>query len=346
MRDARIRLLLVYQDERLASSRIRVLEMAPWLERLGAEVECRAYPEGPAQWRALLARAASADVVLLQKKLPGILAAALLRRLRAPLVFDFDDAIPLRQHPRGGVFESATRARRFARVVRAARAIVAGNEHLAKLCGRPPEDVLVCPSAVPTDVPLRWERPANALARIGWIGGRGNLDQLEELAAPLGRLAQRHELCFVVISDERPRAWRACPLEWIPWSAQDQGRELARLDIGVMPLADTPWNRGKCAYKLLQYMATGVACVVSPVGMNAQVVEPARNGLLADTPEAWERALERLLSDPALRDALGRAGRSTVEREFAYPVLAERLLRFLRSVERPAPGPPVRQNRG
>jgi glycosyltransferase involved in cell wall biosynthesis len=111
-------------------------------------------------------------------------------------------------------------------------------------------------------------------------------------------------------------------IENVPWRLEDEGRLLADGDIGIAPLPDTPQARGKCGFKVLQYMAAGLPVVTSPVGANAEYVRPEETGLHAGPAEEWVAAIGRLAADPALREHMGRAGRRRVEREFDFAVLA------------------------
>ena len=112
------------------------------------------------------------------------------------------------------------------------------------------------------------------------------------------------------------------PMDSLPWAEATESEDIARLDIGIMPLVDAPFERGKCGYKLIQYMACGLPVVASPVGVNRQIVEHGVNGFLADTPEAWATALRTLCHDPALRARMGAAGRRKVEQQYCLHVTA------------------------
>ncbi len=180
-------------------------------------------------------------------------------------------------------------------------------------------------------MPSRADRPDNPVACIGWVGGQGNLASLAAIGPILQRLAERRRFRFTVVSDGRFEL-DGVEVVNIPWSLERQEEEIARFDIGVMPLEEaTPWSHGKCSYKLLQYMAAGVAPVASPVGMNTEVVEDGVNGLLAGDPQAWELCLTRLLDDAPLRLRLGVAGQRTVAEGYTYPVIAERWCDFLQA---------------
>jgi hypothetical protein len=333
-----MKVLMIHPGEDLPSSRIRILAAIPHLEHLGVEATARTYPRGLTARRRLLREANAHDVVVVHYKLPSVADGVLWRRLRPPLVFDFDDALPFRRLPRNGSHASRSRRLRFELAGAVADAFACGSAHLAGLVERTAKPVRILPSPVPVDVPQRGDAPPDGPARIGWIGGRGNLESLARLGGTLGTLAERHDLFVSVIADaslELP----GCRVEHVPWTLEGQAAALARLDVGVMPLVDTPWNRGKCAYKLLQYMAAGVACVASPVGMNAELIVPEENGLLADGEEEWARALGRLLDDADLRRRLGRAGRATVEGTYDYASVAKRWLEFFESLSEAGASP-------
>ena len=323
-----MKILFIHREPALASARVRILGLVPHLEMLGVRCETHEHPVSALGLRALLSSRHGADVVVLQKKLPSFADAIAWRASSVPIVFDYDDAILFRQQPRGGSYHSATRERRFARACRLADAFVCGNEYLAGFCRPHGKPVLVAPSPVPLDVPRGIPGRFGDPVRIGWIGSPRNLDALETLASPLRELARRRRIVLVVVS-EASFELEGVPTEHVPWELAYQEQVLANLDVGVMPLEDSPWARGKCAYKLLQYMAAELPVVASPVGMNSELVDDGRNGLLAATSDEWGSAVDRLLTDAELAGKLARAGRETVEAGFGYPAQAARWRDFL-----------------
>ncbi len=332
-----MKVLFIHREPALASARVRILELVPHLEKLGMRCETTEHPNSALGLRALLSSRHGAAVVVLQKKAPSFADGLAWRASSVPIVFDYDDAIAFRQQPRGGSYHSPTRKRRFDRACRLADAFVCGNEYLAGLCRRHGKPVLVAPSPVPLDVPRVVPGRFGEPVRIGWLGSPGNLETLAMLASPLRELARRRRIVLVVIS-EASFELEGVPTEHVPWKLALQERALANLDVGVMPIGDSPWSRGKCAYKLLQYMAAELPVVASPVGMNSDVVRDGQNGLLAATPDEWGSAVERLLADPDLAGKLGRAGRETVEAGFGYPAQAARWRDFLAGLSDPAGG--------
>jgi glycosyltransferase involved in cell wall biosynthesis len=267
---------------------------------------------------------------------PARLELALLRR--RPYVLDLDDAIfhNYDRHPLRAV--RALYARKIDRLMRGAALVTAGNGYLAaraRDAGAPWVEVL--PTVVDLDrYPQCARGPASEVLTVGWIGSPATVHYLDALASPLRRLSGERRLRLCVVGGGEVRL-TGVEVETVAWSPQSESRAIARFDIGVMPLADSPWERGKCGYKLIQYMACGVPVVASPVGVNASLVSEGENGYLAADDDAWYVALARLGSDPTLRAALGAAGRRRVEREYCVQVTAPRLARWLQCVVERAP---------
>jgi glycosyltransferase involved in cell wall biosynthesis len=166
--------------------------------------------------------------------------------------------------------------------------------------------------------------------RVGWIGTPSSAAYLAEAAEPLRRLAETGPLTLVTVG-AAPVNLPGVPEEFRPWSEATEAAEISGFDVGIMPLPDNSFTRGKSGYKLLQYMAAGRPVVASPVGENKTIVEDGANGFLAASPAGWITALERLRADPGLRRTLGRAGRARVAADYALDALAPRLAEALRA---------------
>jgi glycosyltransferase involved in cell wall biosynthesis len=172
-------------------------------------------------------------------------------------------------------------------------------------------------------------QPRNALFTIGWIGTPPNARYLNPIAPALAEVAAQGRARLAAVG-ARKRDLAGVPSEIRPWSVETEVREIQSFDAGIMPLPDNPFERGKCAFKLLQYFSCGRAAVASPVGVNAKIVEHGVNGFLASSVGEWKTALSALRDDPALRRRLGAAGRATVERDFDAAKIAPRLAALLR----------------
>lgn len=275
------------------------------------------------------------DAVFLHRE-ASLIGPAWLERLvsrRNPrLVYDFDDAVWLPYvSPRNRYFAYLKAPWKTATACRLAQAVIVGNEHLADYARQYNHSVAVVPSTV--SLAEYTVRPATTGGTpvIGWTGSHSSAQYLRLIAEPLRRLAQRRRFRFVVIGTERveiPGVDVACR----PWRSETEVQDLWELDVGVMPLTDDPWTRGKCAMKAIQYLAVGVPAVVSPVGANTEVIRHGENGFCAATEEEWLRLLDQLLSTPELRRRLGEAGRKTVTDSYSAEVQAPRVARILRGV--------------
>jgi glycosyltransferase involved in cell wall biosynthesis len=208
--------------------------------------------------------------------------------------------------------------------------VVVGNEYLAT---RAKKAGAAWVESVPTVIDLeRYPSPkkfnaAGAVPRIVWIGSPGTVPYLARLAEPLAALARRCDFALRVVGGKLTLP--GINIECVDWTENSEVASIAEGDIGIMPLRDTPWERGKCGYKLIQYMACGLPVVASPVGVNQQIVREGENGFLASNNGEWVACLERLLLDPQLRAQMGAAGRQRVESEYCVQVTASRYGRLL-----------------
>lgn len=268
-------------------------------------------------------RVRRADVVVLQRPLLPTAAVFLEKRLarrNRHLIFDVDDAI-LELH-----------AGQAQTILRLARRVVVATPYLRGQVEPFNPNVAVVATPVDPDAIKPSARRANDCPVIGWIGTSGNLPYLQPLAPVLRRLAATHRFRFrLVCNRASPGEYPDTPAEIIEWRLENETAELQALDIGIMPLRDDPWCRGKAGFKLLQYMAAGLPVVASPVGFNSELVQPGVNGYLADSPAEWEQALARLLADAALRRQLGQQGRALVEQEFSLRVSFAKLRQVIES---------------
>lgn len=339
----RLRVIALTGGRSVPSGRFRVEQLVPALARAGVDVTVRpgrvsCYPPARRWLRPLWLPAAvlsripdvvateGGQVTLLQREFISTLV-TLEGLTRRPRVLDVDDAIWL---IRGGGFA--------AKLAGSVDVTVAGNSYLAEWFGRYCARVEVLPTAVDTD---RFLPAVDADGHdgvgptIGWIGVAANYHYLGQWRDALQAIGRRHPgLRLRICADMPPPpglladgSW-----EWTPWSPAAEVPFLQSLDIGLMPLADTPWARGKCAFKMLQYMSCGVPAVVSPVGMNREVLDAGPGAVGAADAAAATAALEALLDDAPARRALGRQGRQLVLDRYSVTVVAPRLATILRRV--------------
>jgi glycosyltransferase involved in cell wall biosynthesis len=250
--------------------------------------------------RDVIARATDYDAVVIYRA-ASLLGPAIYERLIArtgvPLIFDFDDAIWLTAPgSANGVYSRLGFRRKTATICRLASAVVVGNNFLAAYAKRYSKHVYVVPTTVELDTsPVQPPLPEDEPFRIVWAGSFSSLQHLDVVRRPLERFAQTRQTVLRVICSHAPKEpFEGVELEFVPWSAEGEALKLARSHVGIMPLPDNEFSRGKCALKALQYMAVGRPVVVSPVGVNAEIVRHEENGLLASTDEQWVEALQTL----------------------------------------------------
>jgi glycosyltransferase involved in cell wall biosynthesis len=257
------------------------------------------------------------------------LAERVLARRGLPFVLDFDDSVWIRYVSPANAYWSYLRfPGKTATTCRLSTHVMAGNETLAAYARRQAERVSVVPTTIDTDIYV--PRPTgNLIPVIGWTGSYSTGQYLNLVKPVLQRLSRRLNFRVRIIG-ARDFEIEGVDVEVLPWRAESEVRDLADIDIGLMPLPDAAWERGKCGLKALQYMALGVPAVVSPVGVNSTIVTHGETGLLASSEQEWEAALERLLLDPDLRRRLGSSGRACVERAYSTAVHAPRVAEIFR----------------
>ena len=273
-----------------------------------------------------------AIVVTESSLLGGVWLERYLVRNGIPFIYDFDDPLWLSADELGDwttkLWRSPTRSFEISRL---ATAVTVGNEYLASHVRPHNPNVHVVHTSIDLEryrvLPPRNEGPFT----IVWTGQRGaSMRFLETIRPALERLGARMPVRLRVISDEAPAPYANVTLDFVRWSPAIEVSALGEGDVGIMPIPDTPLARGKCGLKALQYMAVGRAAVVSPVGINAEIVRDGENGLWATTEDEWVTQLERLAKDARLRDRLARAGRATVEQHYTARASAASFARVAR----------------
>ncbi|MBG1233238.1 glycosyltransferase family 4 protein [Aestuariivirga litoralis] len=358
MRDLKILALTSY-GRLAASSRLRMMQFqqpladagihvdhSPWLSDAqlarhyasGARYGLRDVIVPSLQRLARMWRAGHYDAIWLQKEAFTYLPWPLERLAWAglpPVVVDYDDATfhYYDMHPNPKV--RALLKTKIDRVMRAAATVVAGNDYLAaRACTAGAKTIVTIPTVVDA---ARYVTNAKFSAapefRIGWIGSKTTTKYLRALAPVLARAERELGAEIVTIGPGKVEIEGTHPTN-IPWTEETEAAELAKLSVGIMPLDDTPWERGKCGYKLIQYMASGLPTVASPVGANTGIVDHGKTGLMASTPDEWFEALRSLKENPKRAASLGMAGRAVVEQKFSIAAVLPQLEATLRAAAR------------
>lgn len=263
----------------------------------------------------------NADLVVIEQQLFPYLPFALEKRLLPPrYIVEFDDALYL-IHPR-----------KFPQVLKKATAVIAGNRWLAEYAAQYNQNVHVIPTVLDTNAFSPGPRAKSQKVCIGWSGLEYNFGYLKTFSPVLKRLALRFPTVEIVVLSGSPPQNLDFPFRFVKWNSQTEASQINEFDIGIMPLKDDEWSRGKCGMKLLQFMSLSIPAVASAVGVNTMILRDGFNGFLAKTEQEWEDRLSMLVLDEQLRNRLGREARATVEKDFSvatwFPKLLEVLKRY------------------
>jgi len=314
-----------------ASARYRIEQYAPYLAGSGIEVDSFTIAASLTGRIALFRRLRAFDAIVLQRRLLGAAGFLLLRRNARKLIYDFDDALFRKDSFQGAGF-SLTRTTRFRRTVRSADVVVTGNRYLAEEARKYNQRCLVIPTVVDLNryPDIYNHRGGDGPFRAVWIGSAATLPYLEAILPALAPAARAIPgFSLIVMSDRFPRQ-TPLQIERVSWTAAGEATVLAQADVGLMPLSDDAWTRGKCGLKLIQYGAAGLPSVCSPVGVNSSIVVEGVTGLFARSEGDWTRALEQLASSADLRRRMGRAARRRIEKRYSVVSQLPRWVEILR----------------
>jgi len=314
---------------------------------------------GRRKW--MLLQASSYDYVFIHRELtpfgPPIFEWFLAKVLRKKIIYDFDDAIWMDDgHDNNPLWTWLKWRSKVASICKWSWKVSAGNEYLADFARQYCDQVVVMPTVVDTGrhtitlresqgdkrVPQGQKNGPDAMVRtgasvrtrdvnpdrsvrIGWTGSHSTLMYLDPILPVLQELQNEHDFQFVVIANKDPKL----PLknyQFIKWTEENEVSDLQQLDIGIMPLENTEWAKGKCGFKLIQYGAVGIPSVASPVGVNSEVLIDEKTGYLASTTQEWKTCLEKLLKDPELRSKMGQAAREHIVANYSVESQKEKFL--------------------
>jgi glycosyltransferase involved in cell wall biosynthesis len=347
-----------------AGCRFRIAQFIPYLRSVGIDVALRTlydaeffdlvYRRGQYAGKAmrftelclrqvnLLRQASRFDAIFIYRELFPI-GPALGERLlasRKPLIFDFDDAVFLRHVSDANRFLSALKMpSKLSAIIGQSDHVITGNEYLAAYARRFNDAVSVIPTCVDTAkftpspfAPWRNRRDASDEPIIGWIGSQTTGRYVRELAPVFRRVREEHSFVLRVSGALEPFELSGIRIEEPRWTLATEVELYNTCDIGVYPLPDCEWSKGKCGFKAIAFMACAVPVVAAAVGANRDIVQDGVNGFLAASEDEWVEKLGRLVADPELRRRLGEAGRRTVEERYSLRVHAPSIAAVVRSV--------------
>ena len=270
----------------------------------------------------LLLRARRFDFIFIHREVtpvgPPIFEWLLSQLLQKKIIYDFDDAIWLADKKDEAWYLRFVKWRRkVGAICRWSYKVSSGNVYLASFAKQYNSNVVVNPTTIDTAAVhnpslFPTEKSKKQGIVIGWTGSHSTLKYLVGSAAILSQIEVAFpNVQFMVIADRRPNL-RLNNMLFVPWSYESEIQDLLSIDIGIMPLPNDKWTKGKCGFKALQYMALKIPAIASPVGVNNQIIDHGINGFLCSTPEEWSSALTKLIKDKELRQQMGEHGRNKV----------------------------------
>jgi glycosyltransferase involved in cell wall biosynthesis len=356
-----MRILALTRYERLgSSSRVRFYQYVPYLQSNGFEIVSapffsdeyvnrlykgqaiskmevlRAYRKRLVS----LANSKAYDLLWVEKELFPWLPAwveGLLQLFKVPYVVDYDDAVYHRYDMHPSSLVRTLLGRKIDHVMRNAALVIVGNQYLserARQAGAKRIELLPSVVDVPRYVVKEKQLPGGSPVKIGWVGSPVTAPYLETIQKAVSQLSGEAPIEMVLVGSGSANPFPDVQTELLSWS-EEMETSIGRLfDLGVMPLIDGPFERGKCGYKLVQYMAAGLPVVASPIGVNNQMVLPGVNGYLADSPGEWLAAFRELAHNPDLRLKMGESGRQMAEQLYNLHVTVPKLLELLSSARK------------
>jgi len=311
--------------------RFRVEQYFPILKAHGIEPKWQPFFGTFGERLALYQDLPSYDVVCIQRRLFSLYEFHHIRQRSKKVLFDLDDAIMYRS---SGSFVpySFSRWIKFRWMVKGSDVITVGNEFLRGevLKVNPEKEVVLVPTCIDTSLYPKKKKVSDAPECIlGWIGTKGNLKYLEKLEPVFKRIRQRFpHVRLKIVSNDFMDCF-SIPVTRKTWRLEDENEDLISFDVGLMPLSDDLWSRGKCGLKMIQYLSVGVPVVCTPLGINRDIVRDGQNGFWAMTPAEWTSRLAQLIEDPDLRQRMGLRGIETVEKEYSLTVTSEKFLKVI-----------------
>ena len=324
-----MKLLILTNNPDRASFRQRVEVYLPDLLDGGFECSVVRFPPGLLARYKLLRTTAAYDAVFLHKKRLNMLDGLLLRYYCRKLIYDVDDAVMYSDKKPSR--NSRSRKSRFKRTVRLADIVIAGNSYLAKHAEDYNANVHVLATGLSVaDYDCQAEVQRDGQIRLVWIGSKSTLCYLREISPALEEIGAKFNNVVLKIICDDFFDLKNMPVEKCAWSLESQVHDLVSSDIGLAPLPDNRFTRGKCGFKILQYQAASLPVVASPVGVNTEYVQHETNGYIAADKSDWVRNMTRLICDGELRKRMGLQGRRHVC-DFDIGVLGGRLVDMIKN---------------
>ncbi len=350
-------LFLTQYDQNGPSSRIRVYQFIPFLEKLGINCEIKPLLSGSVKelvaelfsaeniFRKALAssqifwafikryghvfQARNYDVVVVQKDVLPFGLLWILKFFNPKIIYEFDDAI---WEPTPGEKKKtllmklvfAYRSSLLKRILKQSAAVLAENSYLAKYAKKFNDDVSIIAAPIDTQKYIPSKRAKSDDVTIGWVGSPGTTYLLESIQEPLKKILDQHKNIKLMNLGGSPIISNGLKIENVKWSEDSEVSDLQKFDIGLMPLDDTLFNRGRLGYKIILYFSVGIPTVASKIGLNCEVMTDGLNGFLVKSENDWIEALEKLIEDPQLCEKMGKKSRQIAEEQYDVRICADR----------------------
>jgi len=327
-----VKVAFLIQSFEASSSRYRVLQYLPFLKEQGVDVFVHPRQQ---RWKDkfnFYNTLDHYDLLYILRKLFSPAEFWYIRKKARKIVYDFDDAVMYRSSGSTSPY-SFSRRTRFAYMMRRVDYVIAGNEFLKSEAQRYNDNVAVIPTSIDlSHYSMKEDDHSEGPITIGWLGSGSTLKYLRPLIPVLENIHKKHPNIQLKIVCDRFLNGLDVPVINKNWSSEEEVSDLKSFDIGIMPLTDDPWSRGKCGFKILQYYGAGVPVVCTPVGVNREIVKDGVNGFWAHDEKQWEEKLLTLIRDEGSRREMGFKGRETVKEGYTLEVNAPRLFSVIKDV--------------
>lgn len=340
-----------------ASTRYRVLAYLPFLERHGYRVTF--HPFFPSEAMAAIYRSGSPlrklysvlkgtleraaqlrscdfDLLFIHREMfplswPVFLSHLKTRKRQFRVIYDYDDALFLAQRRDRWLLRKLETPNATKTLITLSDVVIAGNNYLSEYAKRYNSRVVLIPTSIDTsELPPRPNTGQLGRCVVGWIGSHTTEKYIHSLHPVFETLSQECSFAVKIVGANQKLSLNGTETIHLPWQMNSEMKEFGSCDIGVYPLWDDEWAKGKCGFKAIQFMAMGVPVVASAVGVNKEIIQDGVNGFLAASHQEWCGKLLSLIQDPALRRKIGMAGRETVEAEYSLTTNAPKLLEVLK----------------
>ena len=326
-----MKVVFLVQGMHVAASRYRVLQYLPFFRAAGIDTEVFEFPQRMAGWSSLWEFLKNGDVIFVQRKRLPRTVLLFLKRLKKKILYDFDDAVMFKNSLSKNPY-SLRRTLSFKRMLHYTDLVVAGNEFLKQEAEKYHTQVKVLPTPIDAERYHKKECYKSDTVIMGWIGDHGSIHYMESYKDVWEAIGRKYTNIVLAIICDTFIETKDIALKKIPWSYEREINDLMSLDIGLMPLFDDLWSKGKCGFKIIQYLGAGVPAVCTPVGINRDVVQDGVHGLWANTKDEWVEKLSTLIENPSLREKMGGDGRRKIMDAYTVQVCAPKLIGWIKEM--------------